>query len=176
MLLGAVVYLGACYGIGQYFHGGTNEPQTAASAAAAAPGQSTAVIYEGTAETTDNPWGVTAGTIELEDEGSCIFLTPNTAALLQMPDDTNEISLTYRIHPWVSGSSDGAGLLIWYLDAENELLGEDTLSVNAEEDWQEASLDLYAGTQKIKILCNNGGKNDDCGDWVLVKQKFSYGV
>ena len=39
------------------------------------------IVYEGSIATGDNPWGITAGTIHLEDRGESIFLTPNTTAL-----------------------------------------------------------------------------------------------
>ncbi len=127
------------------------------------------LTFENSNSTTDNPWGFTAGIIDVDDE-KCVFLTPNTDVMMYPQEEGNTISFSAYIHPWVSDSSDGAGLVIWYLDENDEILGQEELAIAADGGKTEIELDLncYPGTNHLKILCNNGGKNNDSGDWVVL--------
>lgn len=127
------------------------------------------ISFEGSKETSDNPWGTTAGVIEME-EGKCILLTPNTSFSIRQLKDAGKFNFSYEIHPWVRENSDGAGILIWIMDEEDTILHEEVIKVDKEEEWKIFELDLtqYDGASQIKVLCNNGGGNDD-GDWVIVK-------
>lgn len=127
------------------------------------------LVFENTDKTTDNPWGFTAGIIDVDDE-KCVFLTPNTDVVIYPQEEGNTISLSAYIHPWVSDSSDGAGLVIWYLDENDEILGQEEISVAADGGKTEIVLDSarFQGTNHFKILCNNGGNDDDSGDWVVI--------
>ena len=78
------------------------------------------VIIEGMVETDGNPWKITAGKILMEDESSCVFLTPNTSALVDI--ESKSFCIYYCIHPWVKEYSDGAGLIVWLLNEQNEIL------------------------------------------------------
>lgn len=129
------------------------------------------IIFEGKKETADNPWNMTAGKFEMEEEGTCILLTPNTAVLFDEINNADTFSFSCEIHPWVRESSDGAGILIWVMDSEDTILYQEEIAVSAEEEWKEVELDIsqYDGAEKIKMLCNNGGNGDDSGDWVVVK-------
>lgn len=130
------------------------------------------IYFEGNRETADNPWNMTAGKFEMEGEGECILLTPNTAVQINDPGGRNgEINFMYQIHPWVKDASDGAGLLLWVLDKKDEILYAEEITINAGEDWKEYKLDLtqYEGATSVKIFCNNGVSEDDSGDWVILK-------
>lgn len=126
--------------------------------------------FEGSQETSDNPWNTTAGWIDTEEDGRCIFLTPNTATFFEITG-VETLSFDCEIHPWVKASSDGAGILVWVMDNEDTILYQEEIFVDAKDSWKKVELDLrpYKSVEKIKILCNNGKNEDDNGDWVLVK-------
>jgi len=128
------------------------------------------VTFEGSQETSDNPWNTTAGWIDTEEDGRCIFLTPNTAVFFEVT--ASEILVfDYEIHPWVKENSDGTGILLWVMDEEDTILYQEEILVSEKDSWKEFELDLrqYKGANKIKMFCNNGKYKDDNGDWVLVK-------
>ena len=173
ILVAITIYLTACWFIGQRLHPDAEAQNNQAAAQGTTDGTSidlSAVIYEGSAVTEDNPWKTTAGTIDLEDRGKSIFLTPNTTALLSNVSEMNEIAFSYEIHPWVKESSDGAGLVIWLMDAQNNIIHEEEIVISASDDMKEFKIDLtqYKGVTKIKFLCNNGTNENDSGDWVVL--------
>lgn len=181
--LAVILSLGACWFVGQQINpdGGLKETpeqessQPVEQEMSQSPLGETAInldsiIYEGSIATDGNPWKTTAGTIDLEDRGKSIFLTPNTTALLSNVSEMNEIAFSYEIHPWVKESSDGAGLVIWLMDAQNNIIHEEEIVISASDDMKEFRIDLtqYEGVTKIKFLCNNGTNENDSGDWVVL--------
>lgn len=130
------------------------------------------VTFEGIKEVSDIPWNYTAGIFDME-QGECILLTPNTEVSLEWNEDLPSWAFQYKIHPWVCEGSDGAGLTVWILDEDENILYSDEISVNAENDWVDYFVDLnpYDTAFKIKILCNNGpADNDEC-DWIILKAR-----
>jgi hypothetical protein len=127
------------------------------------------LVFENSEETSDNPWGYTAGLIDVD--GDCrIFLTPNTGVVMYPKELGDAYVLKAYIHSWVSDSSDGVGLVIWYLDENDEILGREEISVGANGEKAEIAMDLdqFQGTNHFKRLCNNGDRDDDSGDWVVI--------
>ena len=116
------------------------------------------------------PGGVTAGVIETDEEGKCIFLTPNTAVSFS-DIGLDEVAFAYRIHPWVQADSDGAGLDVMLYRKDGEELFWEEIAVEADNAWMEYELDLrdYADISELRVSCNNGGHNDDVCDWVVIK-------
>lgn len=191
----AAVWLSACYGIGQYRTQTTVDTQTEAVVAEseAAAEETTAnegdttntdntsdavvpsiwdtAIFEGAVETTDNPFGLTAGIIEMDDIGACAMLTPNTSVMIADLGDQETVTLSAEVHPWVSDASDGVGLKIWILDSEENLLNESRIFVPADNNWLDCTVDLteYPDAAAIKLLCDNGDHNDDAGDWLVLR-------
>lgn len=127
------------------------------------------IAFEGQVDTSDNPWGTTAGMIEMEDESECIFLTPNTAVYIEQLDNLDKFTFITEIHPWVRSESDGAGLVLSVLGENNEVLHEEKIIVNSKSEWQEYEFDLETSANKIKFACNNGENGDDTCDWVIIK-------
>ncbi len=129
------------------------------------------ISYEGHVETTDNPWGVTAGTFDMEGEGTCAFLTPNTAIILNNVNATGNLNFSYKIHPWMQETSDGVGFIIWLLDENDTILSTSDFYVTSENEWVECQMDIasYPSVSKVKILCNNGKNGDDSGDWLIIR-------
>ena len=123
------------------------------------------------ARTEDNPWGTTAGIIDTDEDGRCLLLTPNTGAVLKIPEEMREIRLGMRIHPWVAEHSDGAGVLVWLLDAGDNILHEENIPVGNTADYVQYQQDLTAfqGVTHVALRCNNGANGDDSGDWVVVR-------
>ena len=189
LLIAVAVSLSCCWFIGQKIHQDKPEPEVQTSSHEEIIQQSeiqelseletvqkVAVLadivdFDGANETSDNPWNVTAGMIDVENEGECIFLTPNTSAKIELTNQDKEVSFQYQIHPWMKETSSGAGIVIWILDQQDTILCTEELEIDAESDWTEYKLDLtdYSDACDIKILCNNGDDDNDSGDWVIIK-------
>ena len=125
--------------------------------------------FEGDVSADDNPWGTTAGYISIEDK-NYIFLTPNTSVYLNDLNCAENLELSFGIYEAMSTYSDGAGLIIWILDANDNIIYEEEILVTNEV-WTDKYLLLsrYTEAERIKILCNNGTEDSDDGDWVLVE-------
>nr|WP_318702811.1 cellulase family glycosylhydrolase [uncultured Acetatifactor sp.] len=172
----AVLSMVLCWFVGQQLKG-LNEPmqqsvQETESEMPKEENDSFGILeFEGAQDTEDNPWQQTAGLFEMEEMGECIFLTPNTAVTILETGSRQNITLQYSIHPWMRENSDGAGLLVWVLDEEDNILYQEEWSVSSTEDWQEQTLSLgdYANSCKVKISCNNGSGDNDNGDWVVIR-------
>lgn len=100
-------------------------------------------------------------------------MTPNTG--VTTPDLSiieGTLELTFCIYEAVRDKSDGAGILIQVTDDMGNLLKEDQIMVNANKEWQEYSIGIggfEAEQIKVRIMCNNGGNNDDICDWVMIR-------
>lgn len=131
-----------------------------------------AVIFEGSNDTDDNPWGYTAGIIESEYDGQYLFLTPNTSVEICNISQNEMLSLQTRIHPWVAQSSDGAGVMIWFMNDKDDILYQENIEIAKDGSWKDMNLDIinYDEISKVKILCNNGKNNDDSADWVVIRK------
>lgn len=128
------------------------------------------VSFEGNNKTEDNPWNMTAGWIEMDDEGKCIFLTPNTEAIFDA-EEMETFVFEYEIHPWVKEASDGLGIMASVMDRDGTVLYQTEIDVSEKDGWKQAELNLsqYDGVDKIKLACNNGKNEDDSCDWAVVK-------
>lgn len=176
ILLLALASLGVCYAIGQYrvlskSESNTEETELSAESTGDTAASLENVTFEGVAETSDTPWNVNAGIINMEDAGDCIFLTPNTSAIVSEISSYDTLELSYEIHPWVSGASDGAGIILWLLDADDTILWQEEISIDAAEGWTDFAVNVaeYDTVDRLQILCNNGGNDDDSGDWVVIR-------
>ncbi len=128
------------------------------------------VTFDGSQNTDEIPWGYTAGIFNMESD-ECILLTPNTSVNLSGESIPASWAFQYRIHPWVDANSDGAGLVIWILDEEENILYSEEIPVKPGSQWQDYSIDLnsWDTASKIKILCNNGSAGNDECDWVILR-------
>jgi len=127
--------------------------------------------FENISETADNPWGITSGLIDVDDVGKCILLTPNTSFTIKDLTSESLISLEAEIHPWVADSSDGAGIDVWIMDENGEILKKDKISIVSGATWAsiQYSIGDVADATQIKFLCNNGNADDDSCDWVILR-------
>lgn len=129
------------------------------------------LTFEGAQDTEGNPWGKTAGNFEMEELGNCILLTPNTAVTMEVAGDETEVLFQTRIHPWMLEHTDGAGLLIWVMNADDTILHQEEWKISTTDAWETrvVALEKYENASKIKIFCNNGSNEDDSGDWIVIK-------
>lgn len=189
ILIAAVISLSCCWFIGQKLHQEKPEAEIQSDNSAEDIQQSEVqelsepetvqkvatlvdiVDFDGANETSDNPWNVTAGIIDVENEGECIFLTPNTSAKIELTNQDKEVSFQYQIHPWMKETSSGAGIVIWVLDHQDTILCTEEFEIDEKNGWTEYKLDLedYSDVSNVKILCNNGADDNDSGDWVIIK-------
>lgn len=134
------------------------------------------IYIEGSSETDENPWGYSAGIIEVNDIGSCILLTPNTSFEIDNISNEGVVSLQAEIHPWVSASSDGAGIDVWIMNDSNDILQQDSILIGNEMSWIDIqySFSGLENASKIKFLCNNGDGDDDSADWVIFRNSNHY--
>ena len=128
------------------------------------------VSFDGQKNVDDNPWGYNAGIIDVERIGECALLTPNTSLVLYETSNYSQIEFYGSIHPWVESLSDGVGLIVQYLDENGNLIEEITYDgIITNETNINISNDI--GADIIKILCSNGINNDDNGDWMIIWEK-----
>lgn len=132
------------------------------------------VIMEGQQEVQDTPWNANSGLITLDDGEQCLFLTPNTGFMTPyMFIQGGTMELSFCIFEDVRDKSDGAGLLLQLHDEEGNLLKEENIPVDAGQKWQEYSFEIDAAQAdkvRIRIMCNNGGNDDDVCDWVMIRE------
>lgn len=132
------------------------------------------VTMEGQWEVQDNPWNTNSGLITLDSGEKCLFLTPNTGLMtpyLAIKEGIIEIS--FCIFEDVRDMSDGAGILLQLHDTEGNLLKEENIPVDAGQGWQEYSCEIdaeQADKVRLRIMCNNGGNDDDVCDWVMIRK------
>lgn len=132
------------------------------------------VIMEGQQEVQDTPWNVNSGLIALDDGEQCLFLTPNTGFMTPyLSVQGGSIEISFCIFEDVRDKSDGAGLLLQLHDTEGKLLKEENILVDAGQEWQEYSCEIdgeQADKIRVRIMCNNGGQDDDVCDWVMIRK------
>lgn len=130
------------------------------------------ITFEGNNKTDDNPWGITAGFFEMENEGTCILLYPHNIAIFSVNNDGDDFSFDYTIHPWVKNSSDGAGLNISFVYLNGEVKNYD-IYIDSNDDWKTFSVkkDELLNIDRIKIEGNEGKENEDSCDWIVLKFK-----
>lgn len=130
------------------------------------------LIIEGQQNVEDTPWNTNAGLIELEDAGKALLLTPNTGVMTPFMNITGKkITLKFCIYEGVRDMSDGAGLLLQIHGEEGKLLKEENIFVDSSLDWQTYECDLSGiggDGADVRIVCNNGGNDDDVCDWVVI--------
>jgi len=129
------------------------------------------ITFENSNKTTDTPWGYTAGIVEVDDIGKCAFLTPNTSFTLSDLDANSKISLQAKLHPWIAEQSDGAGVIVWIMDENGDIINVDKIDINNGDSWVniQYSIGEYENASQIKFLCNNGKNDDDVCDWVIFR-------
>lgn len=176
LLVLAAVYLGVCWGIGQFRQPKNSVDSQTADQNMPSADRETAevwkrVVFDGNQKTDDTPWGMTAGWFEMEKEGNCILLLPDTAAIIEISEEDENVSFACQIHPWVKESSDGAGLLICICSADEKVLREEEIQIGNTDGWTEHITDLteYPEAAVLKLSCNNGKNDNDSCDWVVLK-------
>lgn len=132
------------------------------------------VQFAGSKATEENPWGTTAGLIQIEDIGECIFLTPNTSAEIELENpEGKSIAFKYEIYSQVRDASDGADIFVEvFVNGEKEASVSKTFAVTTESDWAEAVVTVdeeEIENIRVKISCGNGEKDNDDADWVVIK-------
>lgn len=139
--------------------------------------QSTNNIYDmeilGANKTSDNPWGITAGEFDMEDVGRCVLLTPGTSMSFRIKkENSDNLKLSWMIHPWVSEKSDGVGIEVEVYEsgAETPVISKGFLTA-VTDDFVNESIDISAlESDEIKIVlkCNSGENDNEDADWLVV--------
>lgn len=132
------------------------------------------IVLEGQMEVNDTPWNTNMGLITLEEGGQCLLLLPNTGMMTPYLSLTKgKIEMSFCIFKDVRDKSDGAGLLLQIHDESGNLLKEENIPVDAAQEWQDYSCDISdLGVEniRVRIMCNNGGNDDDICDWVMLRK------
>ncbi len=134
------------------------------------------IEFSDAVDTSDNPWGASAGEFDMEELGKCILLTPGTSVTFRMKvEDCKEIGLSCRLHPQVSSSSDGAKITVEvYTNDEKNLVAEQDFSIGSGDDWSNKTVKMEgseSGEIEVKISCNNS--ENENADWVIINEVLS---
>ena len=120
-------------------------------------------------KTDENPWGVTANIIEMEEGNRAIFLMPGTAVKIKYHvGEEDVLPIQYSIHPWIAEISDRLKLSI-SIDKENigclTISKKDILKTAAYQldisHYHETDIDI-----EIENVIVDG--NDLSGDWLVL--------
>ena len=180
IVLISAVFLTLCWGVGKVIHRndkGIDEKQSVSQDADNKSGSlqwdENDISIMNSQKTSDNPWGFTAGLIDTESDGRCVFLTPNTSLLIDFTSSEKlkeGFEINYMIHPWVAKGSDGLGIVILFKNSENEILLQEDYFVDNSDSWKKQSIrcDLDE-VNSVEIMCNNGNEDNDEADWLIIR-------
>ena len=120
----------------------------------------------------DNPWNTNAGVIDSGTDGSCVFLTPDTTAYIDL-NKAEEVSFELKIHPWVAQYSDGVKGLVSLLDEKDEVLYQQTIAIgNAESYVFNVDFDSYPQCSCAAFRCEAGDSNNRDADWLIIRRSY----
>lgn len=126
-------------------------------------------------DTTDNPYGTTAGFIDKEGKQT-ILLTPTTAMHVADASGYNGMELSAQIDPAIASSSDGLTFNIQAVRADGgiaNMYSEEMSSTTTINETIPLQDDIDVSYYKFSIS-NNKDQNDN-GDWLLISSlTFSY--
>lgn len=126
--------------------------------------------FENSAPTGDNPWGFTAGVIEMENEGDCLFLTPGTGVKV----DLEEVEYTFdcSLHPAVAEGSDGVSVKAELLDIDgNSLFVQEEMIHGADIVPIKVDREKWPDARTIHMICGNGENGNSDADWLVIKRR-----
>ena len=118
----------------------------------------TDLTINGVVATSDTPWGFNAGEFDMEDGTHCILLMPDTSADVSLPvKNAQTVTISWMIHPWVSASSDGVGVVVEASNDDGTQSITKEFSVKAGDAFEQAEIDiseLQAEQVHMNISCN----------------------
>ena len=126
--------------------------------------------FSGANKTDDNPWNTTAGIITLDDGGEAVFLTPETQYEIRIENEKS-IRFEYMLYDQVRDASDGAALVVEYLNEKDEEVHQEVLDITKDDVWLTYH-DELDNISKVRISCGNGDHGDDTADWVIVRPQI----
>lgn len=167
IIFGSILFLLVCYGVGRLLHKSIPQPDEYNY------WEECRLVFDHSSGTSDNPWGITAGFIETENDGNCLLLTPGTSvSVSSIHEESTMASFSFEstIHPWVAKDSDGATVTIRIISEEGEY--QEEFAIDSNETWKQFDVDLssYHNVSSIELLCDCGPKDDESCDWVLIKK------
>lgn len=131
------------------------------------------IQFLGVTKTSDNPWGITAGKINIENEGQCIFLMPGTSVSFRMNKvDKTQLVLSTMLHPWVRDKSDGVDITVEIYAVDHKtLLGTEQFRISNAEKTTEKEISISkikADEIEVVLSCNVEDNQD--ADWAVIKK------
>lgn len=136
--------------------------------------ESNNVMVQGRIETEDYPYGYNVGTIEDDEVGKAILLTPGTSISISGTfTNADCLNMEYMIHPWVVENSDGV-IFSMNITMDGETQNY-SYEVSEGTETQQISFEEYKNKEvEINLqLTNKDGASDTC-DWLVLKE-FSLG-
>ena len=131
----------------------------------------------GKIESNDFPWQTNIGIINVDNIGSCVFMTPGTSIEYNVPLDNKKhyLKFSYGLHPTAQkwNISDGMQFIVKVKeDSENEYTVLDTILVDPNKtslvDYN-VSLNKYKGKNiSIEIIADNKNSMKSEGDWGIL--------
>ena len=187
LLMLAAIYLGICWGIGRFRQVKNFVDSQGADQNMSLADQETAdvwkkAVFEGNQKTDDTPWGMTAGWFEMEEEGSCILLLPDTNVTFDLTGIADEISFCYQIHPWVKESSDGVGLIIDLYDEENCIIEKTELKIGNKDGHHKIGITHFRSCRSLQLTGSNDFLKKLLHTWLndmqltLISHFYNFGI
>ena len=125
--------------------------------------------YSGANPNEETPWGYNVGPIWMEDEAmSALLLVAGTSCSMNGLR-SGELSIKYKIHPWMTNVSPGANMFLSVSNHIGEIIFEDQLEVLPESDWKEYKIQnqIVEKGYRLSVACKNI-TSSDCGNWLIV--------
>lgn len=127
------------------------------------------VVISGRTKSSDYPYGYNVGSIEDEEVGKAVLITPSTSVSVFGEIQQNAaLEVSLEIHPWVAEASDGAIVNVEVVCGEEKKIF--SYEVLNEERTEIIDLKEYEG-EKVRIVVsvsNKEGCNENC-DWMILK-------
>ncbi len=135
------------------------------------------LVFLNAESVSDNPWGFTAGIIDVDQDGQCLFLTPGTGVVIDGISDValeDDLNMQFKIHLWVAKDSDGAGITISLKDQDANTIRQERMLISAQDGWQSMGDPIKTGEiRQVELLCDGGDNSNETADWLIIKLPFS---
>lgn len=124
-------------------------------------------------DTTDNPWGYSAGVIDTEESTRAIMLMPDTGVHVKCHIQKEvELPIKYYVHSWVENVSDGLEFSIrvnedepQYYEITKDSIGKEMILNLDVSNYQ--GMDIVIEIQNV-----NREEADLSGDWLIVEKGY----
>lgn len=132
------------------------------------------IVFENSNPTDENPWGFTAGIVDLDLGNEYILLSPDTSFVIPSASfykNDGKRLIKYTIYSQTQEGFGGVSLNICYLDEKKHCIFEEKIYAHNSDEFAEHLMISMEGTRisEIRIECNKENDKDSNCYWVLIK-------